>query len=100
MTSNPEPAFQGVSKTSDQSHTAAPNAAAADSGYSITAEGDNEGQHGFVLVNCQPDGEASWQCQLYGQDGALVDATYFATEIDALRWAVSGALQLNTVSDD
>jgi hypothetical protein len=62
------------------------NSATVQSGYTIThPHNPYEGAVSFS-INDFGDGETPWQAQVY-VEGELIEADYFATEAEALRWA-------------
>lgn len=57
--------------------------------YSITAQDDQDGENGFVIINEFKNGPNRWQAQVLTTDGLLWDADYFDTEVIAIRWALA-----------
>lgn len=67
--------------------------------YQITASGHSTTPDHLVRVTEFQQGDNRWQIQVYNEEGSLVIADYFPTETDALRWAVSEALDLASHKD-
>lgn len=56
------------------------------SGYIITHPHEPYEEAVSIHINQFAGEDEPWQAQIY-TDGSLVEADYFASEIDALRWA-------------
>lgn len=56
-------------------------------GYSITHPHDPYEDVVVVQINRFAGDDKPWQAQIY-HDGNLVEADYFDTEVEALRWSV------------